>query len=281
MNSKIDNELLSIFKKSNIDISKVKKIKNIKKGLTNKIYKVLLKDNPIVLKVRITNKNVPVNRIIEQKIEHNLNRSFIFYDNDGNYITEWIKGNNINTIEKYNIEFWRQISKFIDDFRALNKNLEINFDKDAFIISDNILRKQDNVFNAMYNEYLSIIDNFNNENTVITHTDISMLNIIKRYKNNYYVIDFEWVTKAHEYWDIANLIKDFSLNIKSLLKINLYLKLDFYKLVQIIFAVHIYTLIWTFKMNETKHIISYRNKIYKKTVYWFSEFNKLKISTHN
>lgn len=262
-------ELLNLLKDANIYIHSIKKIKHIKKGLTNKIYKITL-NNGSILKVRITNKDVFINRDIEKHIENNLGRKFIYYNKNGDYITDWLKGKNIYKREYKNKKLWLSIKEFINLFRDLNKDINIKYDVNVLEIKKEILEKQTSTFKEMYNKYLSIISDFNNENTVITHTDISRSNIIKS-DDGFHVIDFEWVSKFHKYWDIANLMKDFELNLNNVKKINILLEYNLSELIKIIYAVHIYTIIWTFKVKENKSIVNYRNKIFKKSLYWYKK----------
>lgn len=270
MKNKWVNEINKIFYQANLEPNDIKKIIHIKKSYTNEIFKVILKKN-IILKVRLSNKNVDLNRKLEKEIEYSMyDEDIIFFSENGDYIKNWIPGRNVKLFDGYRKKFWKEIKNEIDDFRKKTEGINVEFKKETFLIPNDLEYKLDNLQKEMYCIYLKYMnDMFKNNKMVITHTDISMNNILKTKDNKYKIIDFEWVALSIFDWDICNLIKDFNFKLKRIKKMNILD--DVYNKIWVLFCVHFYTFIWTIKMNENNKIKRYQKKILKQTIYWYKK----------
>ena len=250
----------------NKDISIIN-IDKIEAGFTNNIYKVTL-SNGKNYKLRIANYNLYINRELEKIIEDKFYKDQQFYfASNGDYIKKWING---KILEKKDLSdiFWESIIKQIKLIQSSNIST-INISSPIYILEDHQIPKD---LEKEFLIYKKIIDaEINLNNLVVSHNDISTNNIIKSNKR-FFIIDFEWGSLNHEYWDIANLIKDLGLTFNEVLSIEVLINnFNFNLLCKIIYATYFYTYYWTYKVESVPKIINYRKKIIIETKYWCNE----------
>lgn len=241
------------------------KIKKINQGFTNSTY--LIKINKQKYQIRIGDNNNIVDRKNEYNVLKNIENSlYIYYDvKNGNSIKKWIDGKNLkNRIISY------KLIKFInDEIISLHKTQNVNeiLRFDPLVFYENTKNKIDPKYLELY---LKLVNNLDNSNLVLSHNDISLVNVIY-HKNKAYLIDFEWTRLNNYYWDYANFIREADLSFKKIrywTKINP--KLNFNKLVEFLFLTTCYAIQWTFATKETKKIIIYRKKTIKKLIKYFN-----------
>ncbi|MGL4343149.1 MAG: phosphotransferase [Metamycoplasmataceae bacterium] len=247
----------------NLKLEDIISLEKIETGFTNHIYHLILK-NKKEYKVRIANNHPFINRPLEKKIEFTFNeKDIIYYDNSGNFIKNWIVGKSLN---KNNLseEFWYFIFQQINILQSIT-TLGIEVKKISYI--PNISKVDESLKNA-FKLYQDIVSNINEEQLVLSHNDLSSGNII--FNNGIAtVIDFEWASFNHPYWDVANLIKDLELNYEEVISNKIFQeKCNLDLLIKIIFATHFYTYFWTQNVEPTKRILKYQAKIMQRILYW-------------
>ncbi len=256
-------------KKIKVEAKKIRKINN---GFTNAIYKVLGVDGKYY-KLRIAIQNEYINRKLEHYIEMQLNsHSFLYYDvKTGNYFREWYIGKHPKK-RNWNQAFFDRLCDTIKSYQALKVPTDLNILYPRYI--DDVEEIKDTLPQELAT-YKSIIKTFNSNDLVISHNDFSCNNLVITKDGQFHLYDFEWSTLNHKLWDISNMIKDLDLSIEKICKIA-QIQANLYEYVKIIFAVHFYTLFWTYRVAETPKIIRYRKHIMKRTKYWYQQIKLIK-----
>lgn len=247
-------------------------IEHITNSFTNDVYHIVLKDNS-EFKLRMANFNEYIDRKLEKHIETSLfNDDILFYDEQGNFIKKWYIG---KTLEKKDLsnEIFSSILEFIDKFQKINLQ-GVSVKKPVYVLHDHLVEKK--LIKPLLAYKKIINEDVKTNNDVLCHNDLSCNNSII-FKNNITVMDFEWATLNHPYWDISNLIKDLELTFDELLSFDFVKNMDLNLLIKIIYATHFYTYYWTLKVEETQKIINYRNEVIKQIFYWYNILKERKI----
>ncbi|MDE6472901.1 MAG: phosphotransferase [Ureaplasma sp.] len=237
------------------------KIKKINQGFTNSTY--LIKINKQKYQIRIGDNNNIVDRVNEFNTLNNLKHSlYVFYDvNNGNSIKKWIEVNNL----KHKIISYKIINLINQEILLLHKTkieneiLEFN----PFVFYELSKNKLDIKYLELYTE---LINKNKHLTKVLSHNDISLVNIIY-HKNKVYLIDFEWTRLNNYYWDYANFIREADLSLKKIkywTKINNSLELK--TLIEFLYLTTCYAMQWTYATSENKKLIKYRKKTFKKLI---------------
>ena len=253
---------------NNTKYSEVKKIKKINLGFTNLIYMLKTNDSELY-KVRLANKNNYINRELEKYLEETYNsKDILYYEDNGNYIKKWLNWHCL-TKKKLSENFWEECILFLEKLQSTSITKSINITYPKYYDDDDLCVLNDNLKDEFI-AYKNMVDELNKNEFVISHNDFSCSNIIIDNKNQIHVFDFEWASFNHKYWDISNLIKDLELNYDDVINnVVLVNKYDKNLLIKIIFLVHFYTYIWTYRMPETIKLLKYRKHIIKRIRYWF------------
>ncbi|MGL4183894.1 MAG: phosphotransferase [Metamycoplasmataceae bacterium] len=269
--SNYEEEVKNFFyeKLPNFKDKKIISIEKIEDGFTNNIFKVIL-DTHESFKIRKAIYNKFINRKLEKIIEFSLYKEIIFFwDENGDYIKKWIEG---KTLKKENVSysFWKDIFYQILNMQKVDiKNL--NIEKLEYFVENH---KVDSRLIEAFQYYETIIkEEIHNYDLVLTHNDVSQNNIIVS-DNKFYLIDFEWATLNHNYWDIGNIIKDLEINKNEIEEETFFNDFDKEKLFKIIFCTHFYTYFWTHKVPNTKRIEEYREQVINRTIYWLNIIKK-------
>ncbi|MGL5438115.1 MAG: phosphotransferase [Metamycoplasmataceae bacterium] len=253
----------------NLKNKKIISVEKIEAGFTNNIFKLILETGER-FKIRKAIYNKFINRQLEKTIEFSLYKKIIFFwDENGDYIKKWIEG---ETLKKANIcyDFWKDIFYQISNMQKIDIK-DLNIKKLEYFVEDH---KVDTRLKEAFKYYENIIkEEINEDNLVLTHNDVSQNNIIVS-DNKFYLIDFEWATLNHNYWDMGNIIKDLEINKEEIEEEVFFNDFDKEKLFKIIFCTHFYTYFWTHKVPNTKRIEQYREEVINRTLYWLTIIKK-------
>ena len=252
--------------KLKINESDIKSLEKVPVGFTNEIYHLALV-NGSEYKVRFVTTNPYINRKLESIIEHAFFKDdIIFYDEQGNFIKKWYVGHTL-TKQDLNEEVWQKIIDITKQLQALEIK-ELNLTPPTYILYEHIV--PNNLIPALW-AYKRIINTIVlKDATVLSHNDFSGNNTIYTNDNKIILMDFEWASLNHPYWDISNLIKDLELNYEDIENVAALKQYDFKLLVQIIFAAHYFTYFWTYKVEDTPPIAKYRLEVIERIFYWYN-----------
>ncbi|MGL5522200.1 MAG: phosphotransferase [Metamycoplasmataceae bacterium] len=273
MNHQKDNkeEIKNFFyeKLPNLKNKKIISITKIEAGFTNNIFKLILETGEI-FKIRKAIYNKFINRQLEKTIEFSLYKNIIFFwDENGDYIKKWIEG---ETLKKGNVcyDFWKDLFSQISNMQKIDIK-HLNIKKLEYFVEDH---KVDSRLKESFKYYEQIIEEeIDEDHLVLTHNDVSQNNIVVS-DNKFYLIDFEWATLNHNYWDIGNIIKDLEINKNEIEEEMFFNDFDKEKLFKIVFCTHFYTYFWTHKVPNTKRIEEYREEVVNRTLYWLNVIKK-------
>lgn len=241
-------------------------IKLIKLGFTNSSYKVTTCNGKYV--VRIANKNIDRNN---EKIylKYLKNSNYIYYDNlTGNSICKWIDGRNPTIFECNQDHLFFKICELINGFSKINLNdiLGMNeFDYYKFFNAD--------INKNFLDRYKILIEKYKNDKKVFSHNDVSPLNIIVN-NNDVFIIDFEWSSLNHPYWDIANFIREINYDISQINKLNNFLTINLDILKDFLFLTTCYAMQWSLSITETSELLEYRKKTKKQLINYYNNLPK-------
>lgn len=263
-----------ITKHSDIDSSKIKTLKKIHEGYTNLNYLLITIDNK-KYQVRFAQNNELVNRANEKIfIEKFLDiSSYLYIDETGNYIRKWVEGTNLKLGFKKR-EKLTIVAKALKKLHATNyKGVEIlkhdyhEYDKYIYRIDE----EYRDLFNRLVTKYAGI-------KQVLSHNDVSPLNMVwNKKEKSITLIDFEWVRLNNPYFDIASFFKETNLSIRWLehLRWNYDQSLKIDILVDHFFISCMYSLLWSFSMNQSSKIKDFQKFNYKRMIYAYECRNHL------
>ncbi len=254
------NPIFFFINNTKYEESDIKFLKKVHKGFTNESFFLFTKDKK-KWQVRFTGLNDVVKRENENEVLKIIeNNNYIYYDNDGNSIREWIEGKNLSL-------FFNKKTKLKLLCEEINKLHSIEFSKCKNIILNDYLIYMDktkNLQKEIKEKYIYLINKYKDLEKVISHNDLSPANII--YKNKKIIfIDYEWARINDNYFDIANFIRESNLSLKWLYFFSNNLdnvKYDILK--EYIFIVTCFAYQWTFIANEDSKLLKYRKKCFKK-----------------
>ncbi|MBZ4195446.1 phosphotransferase [Mycoplasma sp. 1331] len=198
----IDLELIKKKIPSNI-FEKISNIKLIYKGFHNYTFKCLYENEMCQLRIPASNLvNHEIESIILQKLETTL------YYKNGVLIRKWFEG---ETLENVNLsaKIQKNVINQIKQFHTLDVDVpEINF----FAYGKGTKR------------YQELVKKYTNKaNLVTSHCDLSAKNILINKYNDIELIDFEWVRKAHPFFDAITLVQSLGFDkkiVKEMFKIS-------------------------------------------------------------
>lgn len=252
---------------------KIVSIKQIHCGYTNHSFLFTL-NNKSKFQVRIPNDGKLVDRYCEYQIIRLLkDKKFVYYDvKTGIAIKKWIDGNNpkmshaksTTFLNKLFNQIW-QIHKLPEKYYAKFKTIDFAF------YNTNI----NQLPVAAKKQYLSLYNKHKNDPVVINHSDINLANIVLSKQNEVYLIDFEWVILASDYWDYANFFREQLLPFKYAKLLKKYIKnFNFNVFYEFVFLSACFAYLWTYKMPKTAKILNYRKLQMKKIMKYVKVLNK-------
>ena len=171
-----------------------------------------------------------------------------FKMDNGILIKEWFDGKCPKVWNKIKIN---SLKEEIEKFHKLNSEGVTTND---WMKYNNYL---DTVSEVNANRFLDIVKGLNNKKFVMTHSDINKHNVLWN-DNKIRLIDFEWTTKNHKYFDYAQF--EITEGIQ-LLEANI-IKSKEYQ--DIYFITLMYMYLWTFSTEENSYIKNLRKKYNKK-----------------
>lgn len=248
-------------KHTNFKIDDIIKIKPVHKGYTNISFLFLLK-NKKRYQVRLGLNNEIVNRSNELKMMKYLPyKYFLYMDENGNAIKEWITG--------FNPKFIFKKKKLITLLCSeIEKFHNTEYDANGLLVHDYFeyaKPEQINKYQDYFNKYKSIIEKMSKCKNVLSHNDINPWNMIySRKLKQIILIDFEWSRINNEYFDVANFFRETNLSFKWLKFMASKLNLDYQTLKEMVFACCFFAYMWTFNVEQTKKLLNYRKTVEKK-----------------
>ena len=244
----------------------ITQVEKVATGFTNEIYHVTTK-NGMEYKVRFAATNPFINRPLERFIEEQLFHDDIFYyDEQGNFIKKWYVGEILNK-EKLQPQTWAQILQIIDHLQAL-KPQHLNVQEAVYVLYDHQVPQ--NLIAPLWAYKKIIVEEIKPNAKVLCHNDFSCNNTIISKDGKVTLMDFEWATYNHPYWDVANLIKDLELDYEEVIAITCLQSYHQELLFKTIFAAHFFTYFWTYKVESTEAIVQYRNEVIERIFYWYN-----------
>ncbi len=256
--------LQDVFMGKNGEIVSIRSIHN---GYTNFSYVVTF-ENGKKYQVRLPHCGDLINRSNEYQVLSLLgNQDFIYFDiKSGVGVKEWIDGKPPRI--PY---FWKW--KYVDNlFAQIKKIHETKVPFDVKLKKLNFDLYNENLYRlklAYQTKFLSIIETYKGDETVLSHTDINAGNLILDKKEKLHIIDYEWCGLASDYWDYANFIRESRITWYQKIDWNKYINnFDMNKLKDYIFASSVFAYLWTWLMPQTKRIIKYRRRALRQ-VNWY------------
>ncbi len=248
-----------------VNPTEITSVEKVTTGFTNEIYHVKLRDQK-EYKVRFATTNPFINRSLERFIEEQLFKNDIFYyDDEGNFIKKWYIGETLSK-EKLNDEVWENIISVINKLQTLQPtNIDVSLA--VYVLYDHEVPQH--LIRHLWAYKKIIAEEIETNAKVLCHNDFSCNNTIV-FDNNITLMDFEWATYNHPYWDVANLIKDLELNYEEVKSIKCLQSYRQELLFKTIYATHFFTYFWTYKVAPTKAIVDYRNQIIERIFYWYN-----------
>ncbi len=245
----------------------IRRVEKIDTGYTNDIYHVTL-TNGEELKLRFAATNPYINRELEKILETKFNsKDIIYWHDNGDYIKKWIDGDEL-VLKHMDNSIWEEAIEITGRIKNTSITSFVQINKPVYY-DENV--KLEPMLKEAYEYYVSIINSFSSSDFSLCHNDFSCSNILINRKNGRLeVFDFEWASYNHNYWDIANLIKDTEIDYEDLRELRAFRDFRWNLLIEIIFAVHFYSYFWTYKVEPNKKIIAYRKKMVVRTLYWFN-----------
>ena len=275
---KSKNNMTNIQKAIQLFVSKtsytekdILKTKEIHKGYTNLSFVFYTSDKKR-FQIRLGQNNEIVNRNNELNVIDLLPYKYYLYiGSNGDAIKEWIYGYNPRFIfnKKRNLKLLCNEIKMFHNIEYKNINI---LEHDYFeYLNDSIKNK----YPDFYNEYIKIINEFKNEKKVLSHNDINPLNMLYSTQlKRIILIDFEWARINSEYFDVANFFRETNLNIKWLKFLANEMNFEFDKLKRFVFACTFFAYQWTFCVDETKKLLKYRKRVFKKVNKFYKQIKK-------
>lgn len=235
-------------------------IKRIHNGYTNESYLAEFEKGNKKFQVRLPNGNGLVNRVNEHRIITMMgDQKFLYFDTKtGEAVKEWIEGKNPRIPKfrrwKYIDELFSQIKKIHQTPLPPGHRFKI-IDTDAY--NDNLYRLKLNY----QTKFLGIIEKYDSDIAVLSHTDINWQNIIVDPNGKLHLIDYEWVALVSDYFDYANFIRESGIRWYTKINWGKYInRFNLQKLKDIMFVASVYAYLWTWKMPQTAKIKRYRRK---------------------
>ncbi|MBU4689534.1 phosphotransferase [Mycoplasma zalophidermidis] len=183
------------FLKENISkelLSELSDIKFIYKGFHNYTFKAKYKRKDVQVRIPISNL---VNHDIEAQVLKSLSTT-LFYEN-GILIREWFDGKTLEDI-KLTKEIQLKVIKKIKQFHQL----PLNVPKMDF-----------HYYKKGSEKYADLVKKYTKDaNLVTSHCDLSAKNILINETGDIELIDFEWVRKAHPFFDAITLVQSQNFN---------------------------------------------------------------------
>ncbi len=180
-------------------------------GMMNESYIVSTKDKKYVLYIATAQANEMVNRPLErdnQQIIYNLGITSknIYFDTDkGIKINEYIEGSSLDHLDSYDVKKVANLLKTMhnsptlskEDYHPFKRFIAYELEAETF----NIQRSED--YKTFRNKLFDNKDFLEKQPLVLCHNDAQKSNIVRSDKDEYYLIDFEFMANNDRIYDIA------------------------------------------------------------------------------
>ncbi len=258
------NLLHKVFGNKNGKISSIKEIHN---GYTNISFDVVY-ENKQRYQVRIPHCGDLINREAEYqvlKLVHDIN--YVYFDpKSGVAIKQWINGKT----PKFG---WNRGYKYLNVlFNKINELHKLQPKNKKFFNKTSFDQYNENLYRLRFDyqqKYLRLMDTYKEDKYVISHTDINPDNMIVNKRGSIFLIDYEWVAIAPEYWDYANFIRESRINYNRVEWGKYIENFDLDKLKNYIFLTSVYAYLWTWAMPQTRKILRYRRRTLRQ-IRWYA-----------
>jgi thiamine kinase len=204
-----------LYNRLNILFGKIINIVPIEIALTNKVYKVILERNTVIVKILGKNKQVLYNKLneiacIKEFSPHNVTPTILDYK-----------------IPKYQIiQYVEPISQYKENKNTFSNEQLENLAKTLHLIHNSSIRINKMNFGKMVNKYIKKIDNNSSREFAcskqlitkvldkinkfpkdigICHNDLNINNILIDKSDHVWILDFEYVAINDIYFDLATL----------------------------------------------------------------------------
>ena len=185
-------------------------------GMMNESYIVDKGKDKFVLYIPTAQANEMVDRAFEkynQKLvfDINLTSKNIYFDiSSGIKINEYIKGSSLNKVQNYNSKKIAALLKTMHskapltykDYNPFEKLNEYELERQSLCEID------EDEYSLLKNCVYSQIDFLKQEKLCLSHNDFQRSNIIQTEEDDYYVIDFEFMSNNYETYDLACFAND-------------------------------------------------------------------------
>ena len=232
-------------------------------GYTNINYKIKLKDGKkYQIKISKGTNADYFNEVNALKLYNDT--SYIYFNNKGYRIKEWIEGEVIN---EWDDETIIGMAKKIKLMHAISPVNLISHNYKQYLFVDLNIK--------FLNTYLLLVKKYENETKVFSHNDLNKNNVIKN-SNTLTFIDFEYARANSPYWDIANLINESNFtNWQIKILIHTYKNVDENKLNDYLYIHLFYSYAWSLSHPEKELILNYKTNLKSRLLDF--DFNKLNI----
>jgi thiamine kinase-like enzyme len=127
-----------------------------------------------------------------------------------------------------------------------------------------------------YQAYMRLINKYKKLPLVLSHNDLSPDNLLWNGAEVIF-IDYEWARMNNKYWDLANFIRETGLPEKHILQLAKLSNIkDITTLRAFIYITTNYALQWTYKMPQTKQILTYRKQIKTRLEQYYNRYTCIK-----
>ena len=180
-------------------------------GMMNQSFIVSFENKKYVLYISTDQANEMVDRTLErdnQKIisDLGLTSKNIYFDVEhGIKVNEYIEGDSLNNVDKYDIKKVSKLLKAIHSSKIMSRENYhpferfANYEKEAMSFNPAI--------NEKYHELINVLmknkDFLESQKMTLCHNDAQKSNIVKDTNDNYFIIDFEFMANNDPIYDIA------------------------------------------------------------------------------
>ena len=228
-------------------------IEEIHFGFTNQSFRLKMHDNNR-FQVRLGQNNDIVNRRNEKMVLECIDdKNYIYYDEaNGDSIKKWISGKHISEKE-IDEEFLIKLLDKINQFHNYN------------IAGFDIIRHDYFCFlnpgfipTVHLNMYKKLVNEIDQNNWILSHNDLNLMNILVDKNKDIIFLDFEWSRINHPLWDISNFIRESDLSIDLIKFIANRLEIDLKTIMEFVYICTNFAYQWTFSTKYDEKISKYR-----------------------
>lgn len=231
----------------------------IKEGFSNLSYHLITNDCQ-EFQVRFGQNNHIIFRSNEQAIMKAIKLEFVYYNpENGDSIRRWFHGVNPR-LSDINEKFLKLLVAKVEKIHQAPIEKE-----SKIIIHDNYCFwkiVKDQLEPVLRQKYQSLTEKYADLPKVISHNDVSLLNVIwDQEQDQLEIIDFEWGRINNCYWDYANFIRESQLDYQWWVFIAQLARLDLTILSDHVFLTTFFAAQWARTMPPSPELEIYKNKV--------------------